>query len=111
MIERRLAESLLFLETSRRSAGDREYIDAIRKLIAEHAQMRDALEQIGQLKQLQDIHALATNVLQKSVMHNSVGHDLAIHEALVNLERMLPGEEEMQKLVEARRLIRRALRP
>jgi len=109
VIERRLAESLLFLETNRRSAGDREYIQAIRKLIVEHAQMRDTLEQISRLRDLYEIHTLSADVLQKSVYRDTVSQDMAVHEALVGLQKMLPSEDEVRKLVEARRLINKAL--
>lgn len=109
MIARRLAESLLFLETRRYSAGDREYVQAIRKLIVEHAQMRDALEQIACLSDVQQMRDLAVNVLHKSVLHNSIDHDLALHQALVHLQKMLPSDEDVKKLAEARRLINKAL--
>jgi len=109
LIERRLAESLLFLETSRRSAGDKEYISAIRKLIVEHSQMRDALEQISRLTDISDIKMLASNVLMKSIYKNNIAHDTAIHEALLSLQKMLPSEAEVKKLAEARQLINKAL--
>ena len=109
MIERRLAESLLFLETSRRSAGDIEYIKAIRKLIVEHAQMRDTLEQITRLSDFQEIQSLAANVLHKSIYRDTISHDVAIHEMLVSLQKMLPNEEDLKKLAEARQLINKVM--
>jgi len=109
LIERRLAESLLFLETSRRSAGDVEYITAIRKLIVEHAQMRDALEQVSRMTEIQDATEMAANVLQKNFYRNTINHDVAIIEMLGNLQKMLPSEDDVKKLAEARQLINKVL--
>jgi len=109
LIERRLAESLLFLETNRRSEGDVEYIKAIRKLIVEHAQMRDTLEQISRLSDIQDAKEMASNVLQKNFYRDTINHDVAILEMLVSLQKMLPSEEDVKKLAEARQLINKVL--
>jgi len=46
MVAKRLVESVLFLEARCNSDADEEYIEAIRRVIEEHALLRETLENI-----------------------------------------------------------------
>jgi len=98
MIARRLAESLLFLEASSRTAADKEYADAIKRIIAEHARMREALEAISYLSGSERSVEIATDVLSQTVNGDSVEHDLELRDTLLKLSDMLLGDDYLRKV-------------
>ncbi|MFQ5581996.1 MAG: hypothetical protein ACE5F3_05135 [Mariprofundaceae bacterium] len=97
MIARRLAEALLFLETSSRTAGDREYAEAIKRIIEEHAEMREALEAICCLPDAGKAAEIANIALEKTVDIDAIEHDLELRDALLRLSDMLLEDEHLQK--------------
>jgi len=98
MIARRLAESLLFLEASSRTAADKEYADAIKRIIEEHARMREALEAISYLSDSERSVEIATDVLNQTVNGDSVEHDLELRDTLLKLSDMLLGDDYLRRV-------------
>jgi len=110
MIARRLAEALLFLETSSRTAADREYVEAIKRIIEEHARMREALEAIACLPDSLRAANIAADVLEQNIGAESVEHDLELHETLLKLSDMLLEDRQLQKTRADRSLLGSLLR-
>jgi hypothetical protein len=108
MIARRLAESVLFLETRNRSDADREYTDAIRRVIEEHALMRETLEAIRYERSMRNIAAMASSALRQTA-GNRIDEDTALRETLSKLTKLLPSDEELHEMMLARSLIRKVL--
>jgi len=108
MIARRLAESVLFLETRNRTDADREYTDAIRRVIEEHALLRETLESIRYERSMKNIAAMASSALRQTA-GNRIDEDTALRETLSKLTKLLPTDEELHDMMLARSLIRKVL--
>jgi len=108
MIARRLAESVLFLETRCRTDADREYSDAIRRVIEEHALMREALESIRFERNIRNVSRMASAALRQTAAH-AVDDDLALRESLARLAALLPSDEQIHEIMVAKSLIRKVL--
>ncbi|MFC1626229.1 hypothetical protein ACFL19_00855 [Pseudomonadota bacterium] len=109
MIARRLAESVLFLETTCRTDADREYAGAIRRLIEEHSLMREALEDIRYQSNPKTIASLASTALQRTTEGVSIDCEKALRDTLSKLAEMLPSDEQIHELMVAKSLIRKVL--
>jgi len=109
MIARRLAESVLFLETTCRTDADREYAGAIHRLIEEHSLMREALEDIRYQSNPKTIASLATQALQNTAKGVSIDAEKALRNTLSSLAEMLPSDEQIHELMVAKSLIRKVL--
>jgi len=108
VITRRLAESVLFLEARCRSDADREYMDAIRRVIEEHALLRERLERIRLETNIKNISKLAASALRQT-SGSSIHEDMALRETLARLAELLPSDEQLKKMVIAKSVIRKAL--
>lgn len=108
MIARRLAESVLFLETRCSSDADREYTDAIRRVIEEHAMMRETLERITYEREIRNISRMASSALRHSA-GNAMDDDLALRASLKQLASLLPSDEQLHEIFVAKSLIRKVL--
>jgi len=108
MIARRLAESVLYLETRSHNDADREYTDAIRRIIEEHALMRETLEQISHERNIRTVTKLASSAL-RSTAGNLVSDQLAMRASLEHLASLLPSDEQLNELIVAKSLIRKVL--
>jgi len=97
MIAKRLLESLLFIETSSRTDADREYADAIKRVIEEHSRMREALEVIRSLSDSEEAVGIAINVLEQTVRGDTVKRDLELRDTLLKLSDMLLEHDGLQK--------------
>ncbi len=97
MIARRLLESLLFIETSSRTDADREYADAIKRVIEEHSRMREALEAIRSLFDSEEAVEIATDVLKQTVSGDTVKRDLELRDTLLKLSDILLEHDGLQK--------------
>jgi len=95
MIARRLLESLLFIETSSRTDADREYADAIKRVIEEHSRMREALEAIRSLSGSEEAVEISTDVLKQTV--NGDKRDLELRDTLLKLSDILLEHDGLQK--------------
>lgn len=108
MIARRLAESVLFLEARNRSDADQEYTDAIRRVIEEHALMRETLESIRYERNIQTISRMASSALRQTA-GNRIDDDVAMRETLDKLAKLLPSDEELHDMMLARSMIRKLI--
>lgn len=108
MIAGRLAESVLFLEARCSSDADREYSEAIRRVIEEHALMRETLEQIRFERNIRNISKMASSALRQTAAH-AVNDDLALRENLAKLAELLPSDEQIHEILVAKSLIRKVL--
>ena len=97
MIAKRLLESLLFIETSSRTDADREYADAIKRVIEEHSRMREALEVIRSLSDSEEAVGIAINVLEQTIRGDTVKRDLELRDTLLKLSDMLLEHDGLQK--------------
>jgi len=109
MIANRLVESVLFLETQSQSESDREYIAAIRAIIEEHAMLRETLEQIRIEKNIADIPSIAEAALEQTRSCH-FEDNIALRQSLVNLSRLLPTDEQLQAIIQAKSLIYQVLK-
>ena len=109
MIARRLAESVLFLETTCRTDADKEYSEAIRRLIEEHSLMREALEDIRFQSNPAIISALAATALQRTTEGVSIDTERELRATLTKLAEVLPSDEQIHELMVAKSLIRQVL--
>lgn len=108
MIARRLAESVLFLEARCRTGADREYTEAIRQVIEEHALLRETLEKIRFERNIRNISKIASSVLRQTA-GTTMNEDRALRESLTKLAGLLPSDEQLHEMVVAKSLIRKAL--
>ena len=108
MIARRLTESVLYLEARATSDADREYTAAIRRVIEEHAMLRESLEQISCERNIRNITRIASAALRKTA-DNAVNNDLELRESLNRLAGLLPSDEQLHELFVAKSLIRKVL--
>jgi len=108
MIARRLAESVLFLETRNRSDADREYTDAIRRVIEEHALLRETLETIRYERNIKNIARMASSALRQTA-GNRIDDDVEMRDTLDKLAKLLPSDEELHDMMLARSMIRKML--
>lgn len=106
MIAHRLAETLLFLETSSHTAADREYLETIRRMIAEHAAMREALEHIYDLTDSSYIRTLAKSTLQQSTFKQDPVEEASARQIMDMLSDALPTEEQLEALNKAAEMVR-----
>jgi len=97
MIAKRLLESLLFIETSSRTDADREYADAIKRVIEEHSRMREALEAIRSLSDSGEAVEIAMDVLKQTVDGDTVKRDLELRDTLLKLSDILLEHDGLQK--------------
>jgi len=109
MIARRLAESVLFLETTCRTDADREYTDAIHRVIEEHSLMREALEDIRYQSNAGAVSSLADAALQRTTGGVSADTEKALRDTLSKLAEILPSDEQIHELMIAKSLIRKVL--
>ncbi len=109
MIARRLAESVLFLETTCRTDADREYTDAIHRVIEEHSLMREALEDIRYQSNTRIVSSLADTALQRTTEGVSIDTEKALRNTLSKLAEILPSDEQIHELMVAKSLIRKVL--
>ena len=109
MIARRLAESVLFLETTCRTDADREYTDAIHRIIEEHSLMREALEDIRYQSNTGAVSSLAETALQRTTGGVLVDTEKALRDTLSKLAEVLPSDEQIHELMVAKSLIRKVL--
>jgi hypothetical protein len=109
MIARRLAESVLFLETTCRTDADREYTDAIHRVIEEHSLMREALEDIRYQSNAEIVSSLADRALQRTTEGVSIDTEKALRNTLSKLAEILPSDEQIHELMVAKSLIRKVL--
>lgn len=108
MIARRLAESVLFLEARNRSDADQEYTDAIRRVIEEHALLRETLESIRYERSIRNIGRMASSALRQTA-GNRIDDDVEMRSTLDKLANLLPSDEELHDMMLARSLIRKML--
>ena len=108
MIARRLTESVLYLETRSRSDADREYADAIRRIIEEHALLREALERISHERNIRTVTKVASSAL-RGTARNAVHDDIVLRQSLEKLVKLHPSDEQLHDLFLARTLIRKVL--
>ena len=108
MIARRLAESVLYLESRARSDADREYADAIRRVIEEHALMRETLEQISYERNIREVSKMASSALRRTA-GNTIDRDVEIRETLNALASLLPSDEQLHEIMIAKSMIRKVL--
>lgn len=108
MITKRLAESVLFLETRCSNDADREYMEAIRKVIEEHALLREMLEKIRFEKNADNVSELAASALRQT-SGSSINKDMALRETLTRLAELLPSDEQLEEITAAKSMIRKAL--
>jgi len=108
VITRRLAESVLFLEARCRSDADREYMEAIRRVIEEHALLREMLENIRFEKNAENITELVASALRQT-SGSSIDKDMALRETLARLAELLPSDEQLKEMTAAKSMIREAL--
>jgi hypothetical protein len=108
MIARRLAESVLYLESRASSDADREYTNAIRRVIEEHALMRETLEQISYERNIRDISRMASSALRRTA-GSTIDKDMEIRETLTALASLLPSDEELHEIMIAKSMIRKVL--
>jgi len=108
MIARRLTESVLYLESRSRNDADREYARAIRRIIEEHALMRETLEQITHERDIKAISKMASSAL-RSTAGNVLDDQLALRASLEQLASLLPSDEQLHELFVAKSLIRKVL--
>ena len=108
MITRRLAESVLFLEARCKSDADREYMDAIRRVIEEHALLREMLEKIRFEKNPENISELIGSTLRQT-SGSSIDEDMTLRETLARLAELLPSDEQLKEMTAAKSMIREAL--
>lgn len=109
MIARRLAESVLFLETTCRTDADKEYASAIRRVIEEHSLMREALEDIRYQSNPNIVTSLASTALQRTTEGVSIETEKALRDTLSKLAGMLPTDEQIREMLVAKSLIRKVL--
>ncbi len=109
MIARRLAESVLFLETTCRTDADREYAGAIRRVIEEHSLMREALEDIRYQSNPSIVASLAATALQRTTEGVSIETENALRSTLSKLAEILPSDEQIHEMMVAKSLIRKVL--
>jgi len=109
MIAGRLAESVLFLETTSRTDADSEYAEAIHRVIEEHSMMREALENISFQSDPEMISSLASAALQKTAEGGSFDYERTLHDALSRLSELLPTDEQIHQLTAAKSLIHKVL--
>ncbi|MCF7821814.1 MAG: hypothetical protein K9M17_05150 [Mariprofundaceae bacterium] len=109
MIARRLAESVLFLETTCRTDADREYTGAIHRVIEEHSLMREALEDIRNQSNAGAVSSLAETALQRTTAGVSINTEKALRDTLSKLAEILPSDEQIQEMMIAKSLIRKVL--
>jgi len=105
VIAHRLAETLLFLETSSHTAADREYLETIRRMIAEHAAMREALEHIYDLTDSAYIRTLAKSTLEQSHFKRDQAAEASARQIMEIFSEALPSEEQMEALQQAVEMI------
>jgi len=108
MIARRLAESVLFLEARNRTDADREYTDAIRRVIEEHALMRETLESIRYERNIKHISKMVSAALRQTA-GNRIDDDVTMRDTLDKLAKLLPSDEELHEMMLARSLIRKMI--
>ena len=108
MIARHLAESVLFLETRCRTDADREYAEAIRRVIEEHALLREALETIRFKRNIRDISKIVSSALRQTA-GSSIDEDTALRESLAKLASLLPSDKQLHEIIVAKSLIRKVL--
>jgi len=108
VITRRLAESVLFLEARCSSDADREYMEAVRKVIEEHALLREIFEKIRFEKNAENISELVESALRQT-SGSSIDKDMALRETLTRLDEILPTDEQLQEILAAKSVIREAL--
>ncbi|MDT8376373.1 MAG: hypothetical protein RQ867_06475 [Mariprofundaceae bacterium] len=109
MIASRLAESVLFLETTCRTDADREYANAIHRVIEEHSLMREALESIRYQSDPGMVSSLAAAALQNTTGGVAINTERALRDTLSRLVEMLPTDEQIHELMVAKSLIRKVL--
>ncbi|MDQ6967499.1 MAG: hypothetical protein Q9M14_02300 [Mariprofundaceae bacterium] len=108
MVTKRLVESVLFLETRCESDADKEYIEAIRRVIEEHALLRETLENIRMEKSLEEVLLIVSSTLN-STAGNTIDKDAALHEVLSKISKLLPSEQQLEEMSSARALIDQVL--
>jgi len=108
MIARRLAESVLFLETRNRTDADSEYTEAIRRVIEEHALLRETLEKISYERNMRNISKMASSALRQTA-GGRIDDDAILRETLSRLAMLLPSDEQIHELLVAKSLIRKVL--
>ncbi|MES0371509.1 MAG: hypothetical protein ABUK11_04465 [Mariprofundaceae bacterium] len=109
MIARRLAESVLFLEARCRTDADREYTEAIRRVIEEHALLRETVEKISFERNFRNISKIASSALRQTA-GSTINEDAALRETLAKLAGLLPSDEQLKEILIAKSLIRKALK-
>jgi len=98
MVTQRLGESLLFLEANCHTDGDQEYLEAVKKIIDEHAQMRETLERISRTATSEKISFMATASLRKTGNGDSVNYVLDLRQALTKISSLLLDGQQTQKV-------------
>jgi len=104
MVAKRLVESVLFLEARCNSDADEEYIEAIRRVIEEHALLRETLENICLGKNIEDIFEMASSALEQAA-GNTIDANAAVHEALSKISKLLPSDKQLEEMSNAKLLI------
>ncbi|MDQ6988286.1 MAG: hypothetical protein Q9M19_00265 [Mariprofundaceae bacterium] len=109
MIANRLVEAVLFLESQSHNEADKEYISAIRRMIEEHAMLRETLDAILTTKDINDAPEMARAALAQTAQ-NTFEDNIALRQSLVNLSRLLPTDEQLQAILRAKSLIYQVLK-
>jgi glutathionylspermidine synthase len=104
MVAKRLVESVLFLETRCNSDADKEYVEAIRRVIEEHALLRETLENICLEKNIEDIFVMASSVLGQAA-GNTIDANASLNEALSKISKLLPSDKQLEEMSNAKLLI------
>ncbi len=108
MIARRLAESVLFLETRCKNDADKEYTEAIRRVIEEHALLRETLEKIQFERNIRKVSEIVSSVLRQTA-NSTIDGDVVMRETLTKLADILPSDEQLHEILVAKSLIRKVL--
>ncbi|MDX8395204.1 MAG: hypothetical protein R8K22_02185 [Mariprofundaceae bacterium] len=108
MITNRLTESVLFLETSCKCDADKEYSSSIHRLIQEHSLLREAMEKISVENDVPRILEIARSAITKTEYINTQKNS-SLYNTLTNLSQLLPSDEQLEKMITAKSLIKKAL--
>ncbi|MBN4082286.1 hypothetical protein JYT13_00600 [Mariprofundus ferrooxydans] len=83
-------------------------MEAIRRVIEEHALLREMLENIRFEKNAENIAELVASALRQT-SGSSIDKDMALRETLARLAELLPSDEQLKEMTAAKSMIREAL--
>jgi len=83
-------------------------MDAIRRVIEEHALLREILDKIRFEKNPENISELIESTLRQT-SGSSVDEDMSLRETLARLAELLPSDQQLEEMTAAKHMIREAL--